>query len=324
MLQEIYTRLKRVVYCKTLKSMYGIKIQIAASIKTTSGKESFVKKLLLMMIMIALGASLLVAQEEEEPKYGWQKEATATLNLTQSTFDNYRQGGENSTAWQFLLGLKFNNDQEHFNWANTGKFEYGQTKTGEDDFKKSVDEIKRESVFTYKIWKTINPFVSFTGETQFGPGYDYEQTPRAEISNFMDPAYLRESIGFRYKPNEIIQARLGAALKQTIADKFAARYSDDPETADEVEKIRNEVGAEGVVDFNYKISETSLITSKLELFSNLQAFDEIDVIWNTDLTAKITKFIGFTFNVKLLYDKDVSTKRQLKQVMGIGITYSFL
>jgi hypothetical protein len=292
--------------------------------KTTSGKESFVKKLLLIGFLIVLFASLLVAQEEEEPTYGWQKEATATLNLTQSTFDNYRQGGENSTAWQFILGLKFVNDQEHFNWANTGKLEYGQTKTGEDEFKKSVDEIKLESVFTYKIWKTINPFASFTGETQFDAGYDYEQTPKVEISNLMDPAYFRESIGFRYTPNKIIQARLGAALKQTVANNFAARYSDDPETDDEVEKLRNEVGAEGVVDFNYKISENSLITSKLELFSNLQAFDEIDVIWNTDLTAKITKYIGFSFNVKLLYDKDVSTQRQLKQVMGIGVSYSFL
>ncbi|MBN1478829.1 DUF3078 domain-containing protein [candidate division KSB1 bacterium] len=277
------------------------------------------KKQLLCVFCILCFASLLYAQDEA-PTYGWQKEATAALNLTQSTFDNYAQGGENSTAWQFRLGLKFVNDREKFNWANTGKLEYGQTKSGKDEYKKSVDEMKIESVFAFKLWKTINPFVSFTGETQFAAGYDYEQTPKAEISNFLDPGYFREAVGFAYRPNDIIQARLGAAMKQTVTNNFT-KYSDDPETT-EKEKLKNEFGAEGIIDFNYKISENSLIKSKVELFSNLQAFDEIDVIWDTDLTAKITKFIAFNFNVKLLYDKDISTKRQLKQVMGLGISYS--
>lgn len=277
------------------------------------------KKQLFYAVCLVCCCCTLYAQETA-PQYGWQKEATAALNLTQSTFDNYAQGGENATAWQIRLGLKFVNDREKFNWANTGKLEYGQTKSGEDEYKKSVDEIKVESVFTPKFWKTINPFVSFTGETQFAAGYDYAQTPKAEISNFLDPGYFREAVGFAYKPNDIIQARLGAAMKQTVTNNYT-KFSDDPETT-EKEKFKNELGAEGVIDFNYKISENSLIKSKVELFSNLQAFDEIDVIWDTDLTAKITKFIAFNFNVKLLYDKDISTKRQLKQVMGLGISYS--
>jgi hypothetical protein len=268
-------------------------------------------------------SSLTIAQEEE-PKYGWQKEATGSLNLTQSTFDNYAQGGENSTAWQVRIGMKFVNEQEHFRWSNTGKLEYGQTKTGKEDFKKSTDEIKVESVFSPKVWKTINPYASVTAETQFAAGYDYGVDPKVKISKFMDPGYIRESIGLAYKPNDIIQARAGAAMKQTIADEFAATFTDDKDTADKVEKVHNELGADAVVDLNYKISAGSLLKSKLELFSNLKAFDEIDVTWDTDLTAKITKFIAFNFNIKLLYDKDVSVKRQLKQVMGIGISYSFL
>ncbi len=265
---------------------------------------------------------LLSAQNDapKAPQWGWQKEATATLNLTQSTFDNYAQGGENSTAWQFRIGLKFVNDREKYNWANTGKLEYGRNKTGEDEFKKSVDELKIESVLTFKMSKYVNPYAAITAESQFAAGYDYSQTPKVEISNFLDPGYFREAIGAGYKPNDIILFRLGAALKQTVTRNFN-NYSDDPET-EAVEKIRNEVGVEGVIDFNYKISETSLIKSKVELFSNMKAFDEIDVIWDTDLTAKITKFIAFNFNVKLLYDKDISPKRQLKQVMGIGVSYS--
>ena len=279
---------------------------------------------ILIIGVFLLLSSFAFAQEgeSEEPQYGWQKEAIASINMTQSSFDNYAQGGENSTSWQARLGLKFINDQEKFNWANTGKFEYGQSKSGDQESKKSVDEIKLESVLIYKISELLNPYASITGETQFAPGYNYGEEPKAEISNFLDPGYFREAIGVSYKPNDIIMARLGAAMKQTVANDYALVYSDDPETTTKTEKLKNEVGAESVVEFNYKISENSLIKSKVELFSNLKAFDEIDVIWDTDLTAKITKFIAFNFNVKLVYDKDVSAMRQLKQVMGIGLSYS--
>ena len=273
------------------------------------------------MVLLLTGIILAQENEQKQPQWGWQKEATAAVNITQSSFDNYVQGGENSTVWQALLGLKFVNDQEKFNWANTGKFEYGRAKAGKEESKKSVDELKIESVLTYKLGKEVNPYASATAESQFAAGYNYGQASKVEVSNFIDPGYFREAIGAGYKPNEIIMGRLGAAMKQTVTNNFTS-YADDPETS-KVESIKNEMGAEGVIDLNYKISANSILKSKLELFSNFKAFDEIDVIWDSDLTAKITKFIAFNFNMKLVYDKDISPKRQLKQVMGIGLSYSF-
>ena len=73
------------------------------------------------------------------------------INLTQTSFDNWAQGGENSYAWQLNLNFKFVNDQEKTNWSNSGKFAYGATKTGDQDSRKSIDEIKLESVLTYKM-----------------------------------------------------------------------------------------------------------------------------------------------------------------------------
>jgi len=281
------------------------------------------RKVVYWVVMFVALSLVGVAQEEETktPTWGWQKEATALVNMTQSSFDNYAQGGENSSAWQARMNIKFANDQQKFNWANTGKFEYGRSKTGEEPSIKSVDEFKFESVLTPKLGETINPYVSVTVESQFTSAYDYDQDPKVEISNFFDPGYLREAMGAAYKPNDALAIRLGAAMKQTVTRDFTG-FSDDPETA-EIETLKNEFGAEGIIDFIYKISENSLIKSKVELFSNLNAFDEIDVIWDTDLTARITKFIAFNFNIKLVYDKDVSAMRQLKQVMGVGFSYSF-
>ena len=67
-----------------------------------------------------------------------------------------------------------------------------------------------------------------------------------------------------------------------------------------------------------------MVTTKLELFSNLKAFDEIDVKWDNLFTAKLSKYFNVNFNVKLFYDKNISKKRQLKQALSLGITYTFL
>ena len=123
--------------------------------------------------------------------------------------------------------------------------------------------------------------------------------------------------------DEIIKTRLGAALKQTITRNYPSPYADDPET-DKIEKIKSEIGAESVTDISWKISETSLFTSKLELFSALTAVDEIDVNWDNIFTTKISKYFNINLNVKLFYDKDISAKRQLKQALALGLTYNFI
>lgn len=281
---------------------------------------------LMVLICFIFGLTAAIfAQEKpaEAPKYGWQKEMVGAVNLTQTSFDNWAAGGENSLAWQLALNYKFVNDQAKTNWANSGKFSYGTIKTGDLEARKSIDEIKMESVFTYKLGTYINPFLSVTGETQFAKGYNYGVTPKVEISKFFDPAYFRESVGFGYQPNQMVKTRLGAALKQTVTSDFPVPYADDPETA-EIEKTKNEVGAESVTDFNWKVSANSLLTSKLEMFSTLAAVDEVDVNWDNVFTTKISKYFNVNFNFKLFYDKDISPKRQIKQALAFGLTYSFL
>ena len=286
-------------------------------------------KLKTVVLIIFIGlfiSSHIIAQEKpaEETEYGWQKEMISGVNLTQTSFDNWAPGGENSFAWQLNVNFKFINDQEKTNWANSGKFSYGSLKTGDEESRKSIDEIKLESVFTYKLGRFINPYAAVTGETQFAPGYDYGIEPETQISAIMDPGYFRESIGLIYQPNDIIKARLGCSLKQTITSDYPAPYADDPDTENTIEKTKNEIGAESVTDVNWKISENTLLISKLELFSAFKALDETDINWENVLTVKISKYFNVNFNFRILYDKDISRKRQIMQSVALGITYNFI
>jgi hypothetical protein len=282
-------------------------------------------KYALFVALLLIPASALVAQEKAKADtvLGWTNEVVGSLNLSQTSFDNWSQGGENSLSWQLNANAKFVNDRENYNWSNAGKISLGAVKVGDQETKKSVDEIRLESVLTYKITRILNPYIAATGETQFAKGYDYSTDPKLEISKFMDPAFLTQSAGAGYAYGASFKTRLGAALKETIT-KDHRQYSDNPDTPKKMEKSRVEVGVEFATDFSQKVAENMLLTSKLELFSNLESFQEVDVKWDTILSAKVAQYVDVNLNVKLFYDRDISRKRQLKQALALGLTYTFL
>ena len=215
------------------------------------------------------------------------------------------------------VNAKFANDQEKYNWTTSAKLSYGKAKVGDATAKKAADEIKLESVFTYKMNLHVNPYIAVTGLTQFTDGYAYTDARKVKISSFLDPGYFIQSIGVGYKPNKIIRTRFGAALKETVTDKFS-------ETFGQGETMRVEFGAESVTDAKVQISKTIIYTSKLELFSDFKSLDEIDANWDNLFSSKISDLITVSFNFKLMYDRDISVKRQLKQTLAVGLSYSLL
>ena len=277
------------------------------------------KKFYLFILII----SIVTAQETAVVDTTWKKELVGSLNFSQAYFDNWAAGGENNLAGQFDLGGKAVKTNEKYIWTNMGKIAYGNSKIGDTEAKKTIDEIKVESLLTY-MWKyRPDPYFSIKGETQLAPGYSYSDEGKTQVSAFLDPAYFTQSVGFMYIPTEELSVRFGAAIKETLTKDFPSPYADDPDT-EEIEKTKVEPGAEAVVAFSKKLSETTQINSTLDLFNNFKGYDVTDVKWNTDLTTQITKFINVKLNVKLFYDKDISAKRQLNQALMLGVSYTFL
>ena len=277
-----------------------------------------------LAVILALCMSVVVVAQNEDVVAGaWQKSVAGGVNLTQNSFDNWAAGGDNAFSWQLNFNYKFEKDAEGFIWLNTGKLAYGNTKTGDADMIKSADEIKVESVFTYKLGASINPYAALTGETQLTESFDYSTSPDTAVSAFMDPGFFRVGLGAGMKVNDMIKTRAGASFKQTVTSAYP-RYSDDPDTPLEVETLRSEFGVESVTDINWLITETSLYTGKLEIFSNFGGLEEIDVNFDNILTVKVSKYVNMNVNIKLLYDKDISARRQIKQTMAIGLNYTFI
>ncbi len=261
--------------------------------------------------------------QETPPKPAWTREVVGALNLTQVNFSNWTQGGENAVSWQIILTGKLEYQRHAVKWTSSGKFSFGKTKLGKSDFRKSVDEIRLESVLNYRLNPYINPYLALTAITQFTAGFNYTDSGREKISDFLDPGYFTQSLGFGYEPIKEMKTRLGLALKETITRNFPAPYADDPAT-ERVEKTRTEIGMESATELAAKLSSNTQLSSKLEMFSNLKSVKEIDVNWDNLITAKISKYFNVNFNFRLLYDRNVSQKRQIKQALALGVTYSFL
>ena len=280
------------------------------------------KKHLVVIFMSVLLCSFIFAQEEkkeEKPPLGWNQEVVGNLSFNQSKFDNWQRGGEDSWNWQLDINGLVEYQQEKYGWVNKGKFAYGNSKTGGSEARKSADEIRLESVLFYKATQYLNPYVSVSGQTQFVEGYLYTDTSKIRISNFMDPGYFTQAIGIGFSPSKIFSTRFGASIKETITrtDQAKNLFASG-------ESPRVEYGAESVSDLNYQVAENILYTSRLEMFSTLDAINEVDVNWDNLFTAKVAKYINVTFNFNLFYDRDISDQRQIKQTLAVGLTYTFL
>ncbi len=278
------------------------------------------------VFLLAFFGSVSAAQPADTPAADsgpWDKELVFQVNLAQSEFDNWVSGGDNALTWQGLVRGHLDYDEGVWSWKQRTRLIYGQTQVNNDAAKKNGDEIMLEELGAYHFYPWLNPFAAIKWQTQFSEGYDYSQIPAKAVSAFMDPGYLTESIGLGYEIKKVFSTRLGFAAKQTFADRFAARYSDKPSTT-AVEKVRNDLGLESVTTLAWQINGHTQLSSRLTLFSALDAIDRTDVNWENQWVAQLNSFLNVNLSVDVLYDHDISTKRQIKEILGLGITYTLI
>ena len=173
------------------------------------------------------------AVQAEDPEFeGWKHRLVGTVTATQVSLKDWAGGGEDALAWNLNLEGKsqFKPTEQKFDWTNTYKFAFGQTKLGDQGIRKTDDKIDLESVLTYMIDFFVDPYISATAKSQFAKGYEYTDPGKIAISQFFDPAYLTQSAGVGYQPTPEIKTRLGVAVREIITRDFN-RFSDDAATA---------------------------------------------------------------------------------------------
>lgn len=276
------------------------------------------------ILLILFAAQIVFAQGESEEKKDtlWTPKGVAGINLSQVSFSNWSQGGENSLAYTFftLFGLDYIGDP--WKWKNSLKFAYGRTKFGDQGYRTNDNEIFFESTLIHNVGWAVSPYAGITARTPVSKGFNYEVTPEVQIVDFLDPFNLTEAIGFVYDQIPNFSTRLGVGMKQTWADQFAATYSDDPETLNEIEKFRNETGIESVTEYTLDFLENMNFYTYLRLFGRFEDMSVWDVRWDNLITAKVNDYVSVSLNVLVIYDVNETLKTQLKEALQLGISYT--
>jgi hypothetical protein len=253
-------------------------------------------------------------------KSGWHNGLIAGLNLNQAAFDNWSRGGENSLAWQILLNGDFTYYQPMWDLDMLFKFNYGRSKIGSQDDRKTNDELRLDAVYSYHIWDPVEPYASARFLSQVDNGYEYTDSTATLISGAFDPAYLTLAAGIGYKYQELLKLNLGPAAKYTYADRFAATYTDDPDTG-ELEYHKWEGGFEFVAQLDWNIAENINLNSNLTTFTDAERFST-DINFDNILTAKVNSWLNFNIQGQLIYDDDVSPEAQWREAIAIGLSYT--
>lgn len=278
------------------------------------------KKVVFLLLFLSLSA--LFAQEADSTLNKWTPSLIASANLSQVAFNNWTKGGENSLAYSFGVDWGMKYQASSWSFKNQLKGDWGQSKNGGDEAKITSNNIFNESVFAYNVGWVVEPYASNLIRTPITNGFDYTTIPETQIVAFFDPGYITQSFGFTYGKTDIFQTRIGLAFEESFADKFAPKYTDDPETLNEVEKFKFETGIESITDVKYEIFENVLYKGKLRLFSAFDRMDTWDVSMDNSFTAKVNSWLNVNLSYLIVHKVSESLKTQSQEAIQVGIVYS--
>ncbi|HMU08595.1 MAG TPA: DUF3078 domain-containing protein [Ferruginibacter sp.] len=265
----------------------------------------------------------------------WKLGGLVNLNINQGSLSNWSSGGDKfSFSLNSYLNLFAFYKKNKSSWDNNLDLAYGITNTTSLGSRKASDRIDFLSKYGYALSPKWNATALFNLRTQFAKGYAYSKTAAGidtstVTSKSFAPAYILLSLGFDYKPNADLSVFISPLTERwvVVTDRLIAPLFG----IDSAKKSKNELGAFVSVNYSKKLGGSFTYKTKLDLFSNYkQKPQNIDVFWSNVITAKITKYINFSFNLDMIYDDNTQNVNPAKgpapqwlQLMGIGFAYNF-
>lgn len=265
----------------------------------------------------------------------WKKGGQFSLNINQGSLSNWSAGGDKfSFSLNAFTNLFAFYKKDKHSWDNSLDLAYGIVNTTSLGSRKSSDRIDFLSKYGYALRPELNLAGLVNFRSQFADGFAYLKNAAGGdsaslTSETFSPIYLLTSIGLDWKPKEQLSIFISPITARWVIvqnDALAHLYG-----VPDNENAKQEFGAFLSANYKTTFKKKFGFKSKLDLFSNYRSNPKnIDVFFSNVLTAQITKYINFSFNVDILYDDDTQNVNpekgpapQILQLMGIGFAYNF-
>lgn len=264
----------------------------------------------------------------KDPKR-WFYYGQNTFIFNQSSFSNWNSGGNNNIGVIGKISYQINyKKNRHFLDYNI-KMGYGFVSATGQSTRKTEDYIDLSTNYGYDLGKNFYLSTGFQFLSQFMPGFNYEVTPDPsktdKISDFLSPAYFNIGLGVSYNPQENFQIIFRPINgKFTIVADSSLQKIGNFGLERDGQILRSELGAMLNVQYRLKIYKDINFTNNLNLFTNYLFHPErVDISYSGVLNLRFNKFISTLVSLDLLYDHDQVQKLQIKQTLGLGISYNF-
>ncbi|PIE47918.1 MAG: hypothetical protein CSA40_02015 [Flavobacteriales bacterium] len=296
------------------------------------------RQLFLSLILLVGFSASIIAQETEAPKEGWTRGGTFGLTLNQSSFSNWVAGGDNAISGSALVNYDANLLSGDWTWDNKLILAYGLTNTKSNGTIKTDDRFEFNSLAGKQAsdnWY-YSAFLGFL--TQFTNGYDYVSDPNQnyQTSGLFAPAYLSFGPGMLWKKSDNLKVNIApATVKLTFLGSEVFTFDKDNNTwlssnnvksfgIDPGESLRFELGLNIGAYYKVDLMKNISMENILNLYSNyLDQPDHIDINHQLSLVMQVNKYISANLMLNTIYDHDMLTDVQFKEVFGVGFNYTF-
>ena len=313
-------------------------------------KVTFSVVFLLFTIHHSLSQNKIITQLPDSTSY-WKKNNKVGFDISETAFMNWNAGGDNSISGLLKGNFIRAYEYENLNWHNELLVRYGINKQDGNKLRKTDDALVFNSTFGFRRDTISNWFYStkLNFSTQFTNGYSYPNTETA-ISQLFAPAYIFLGVGTEYINKEALlnlyfsplTQKTTLVLNQRLANEGAygvkkAVYDELGNLLSKGHKSRTEVGILITGQHKDEIFRNIFLENRLALYSDyLNNFGNIDINWQLQLDLIVNEYVSANIGTHLIYDDDIKAKEevngeqitvgpkvQLKQILGVGLTYTF-
>lgn len=255
----------------------------------------------------------------------WKLPGIFGISGSQTTLSNWQGGGQDNLS---IIGT-FKFDPAYRKganeWINKIDLNYGIVKPG--DFKMYRKNIDQIFLLTKYNLNAFNKYWFYTSQadfrSQFAPGFNYngDSIIGRATSDFMSPGYIQLLLGLDFKPKDYftitfapLAGKITVVNRQHLADEGAygvqKAETDTARALSPGKRVRYEFGGRVIVKFKKDIGKNINLDSYLDLFSNyMHNPGNIDVVFNNTLRFKINKYFNASVISQIIYDDDITTKR---------------